>query len=209
MSTIDSDRANDTLTADRILEAARVQVRRFGEAKTNVVDIAKALGTSHTTIYRHFRSKAEVFDAIVLAAMRDEEFLGATFVEGEAPAADRLQGLVMALHRRKVERFAVDVELYLLYRRVVEDRPELIRRYAEAMTSLVAAILADGVKRGEFTITNIPAAAGVVRDAVTVFIHPAHVQAAAKAGASMELNIRRTMTVLIRAFTAGVTLDEA
>jgi len=115
----------------------------------------------------------------------------------------------MALHRRKVERFVNDMELYLLYRRVVEDRPELIRRYAEAMTSLVAAILADGVKRGEFAITNIPAAAGVVRDAVTVFIHPAHVQAAAKAGASMELNIRRTMTVLIRAFKAGVTLDEA
>lgn len=45
-----------------ILEAARVHVRRFGEQKTNVVDIAKALGTSHTTIYRHFPSKAEIFE---------------------------------------------------------------------------------------------------------------------------------------------------
>jgi len=209
MSTTDGDRLDEALTADRILEAARAQVRRFGEAKTNIVDIAKALGTSHSTIYRHFRSKADVFDAIVVAAMRDEEFLGASFVDTDAPAAERLQGLVMALHRRKVERFVGDMELYLLYRRVVEERPELIRRYAEAVTSLIAAILEDGVKRREFTIGNIAAAAGVVRDAVTVFVHPAHVQAAAKAGVSMEANLRRTMTVLIRAFTAGVTLNEA
>ena len=65
----------ETLTPERILEVAREQVRRFGEAKTNVMDIARALGTSHTTIYRHFRSKAEVFDAIIISAMRDEEEL--------------------------------------------------------------------------------------------------------------------------------------
>ena len=51
---------------EKILDAARAQVRRYGEAKTNVVDIARALGTSHTTIYRHFRSKADLLAAGVL-----------------------------------------------------------------------------------------------------------------------------------------------
>ena len=77
----DKPETGNRLTAEKILEAGRDQVRRFGRAKTNVVDIARALGTSHATIYLHFRSKAEVFSAIVASTMRDEEELARTFVD--------------------------------------------------------------------------------------------------------------------------------
>jgi AcrR family transcriptional regulator len=196
----------DALTTEKILDAARAHVRRFGEAKTNVVDIARALGTSHTTIYRHFRSKAEVFDAIVVAAMRDEEELARAFVDGPQPASERLSGLVLALHRRKRERFGNDPEIYQLYRRVVDERPDIVRGYAVAMTQLVAAILGDGVQQGEFKIDDVAAAAEVVRDAVTVFVHPAHVEAAATRGYSMERALLRVMATLIVAFKKGVSL---
>jgi len=93
---------DETLTSEKILDVARDQVRRFGEAKTNVVDIARALGTSHTTIYRHFRSKADVFDAIVGEAMRDEEELARTFVDSEGAASERLEGFVLALHNESL-----------------------------------------------------------------------------------------------------------
>src|ERR1700712_4696038 len=125
---------DDLLTPEKILEAARAQVRRFGEAKTNVVDIARSLGTSHTTIYRHFRSKAEVFDAIVSETMKDEEELAGTFVEADGPASERLTGMVVALHRRKLESLEGDPEVYQLYRRVIDERPELVRNYTDAMT---------------------------------------------------------------------------
>lgn len=201
--------AADVVTTDRILDAARALVRRFGENKTNVVDIARALGTSHTTIYRHFRSKADVFDAIVAAAMRDEEELATAFLSGPQPASVRLEALVLALHQRKHERFASDPEVYQLYRRVLDERPELVTRYAEAITRLVAAILTDGVKQREFKIDDIDAAAGVVRDSATVFVHPAHVAAAAKAGISTEAALRRVMATLTTAFRNGVTLRDA
>jgi AcrR family transcriptional regulator len=195
------------ITTARILDAAKSQIRRFGGAKTNIVDIAKALGTSHTTIYRHFRSKSEVFDAIIAEAMKDERELAQTYVAAAGKASERLLGLVVALHHRKLERFADDFEVYQLYRRVVDERPDLVRDYAEAITSLVAAILADGVRQGEFKIDNIDAAAGVVRDAMTVFVHPAHVEAAHKAGIRMEPNLRRVMATLQIAFAAGVAFD--
>ncbi|PCE25451.1 hypothetical protein BWP39_13060 [Paraburkholderia acidicola] len=200
---------DDPLTAERILDAARTHVRRFGEAKTNVVDIARVLGTSHTTIYRHFRSKAEVFDAIVTAAMRDEEELARSFTGTPQPASERLTGLLLALHRRKRERFAEDPELYQLYRRVVDERPDIVRDYAVAITRLVVEILADGVREEEFQIDDVQAAAEVVRDAVTVFVHPAHVEAAARAGISMEPAALRVIATLIRAFTVGVSFAEA
>ena len=196
---------DETLTSEKILEAARDQVRRFGEAKTNVVDIARALGRSHTSIYRHFRSKAEVFDAIVGEAMRDEEELARTFVDADGPASERLGGFVLALHRRKLERFTKDPEVYQLYRRVIDERPGLIRDYAERMTKLIARILADGVRKKEYRIDDIDAAAEVVRDAVTVYVHPALVETAAKLGYRLEPAIKRMISTLNTAFHSGFT----
>ena len=202
--TSDKPETGNALTAERILDAARDQVRRFGEAKTNVVDIARALGTSHATIYRYFRSKADVFSAIAASTMRDEEELARTFVDAPGPASERLTGLVLALHRRKLERFGNDPELYELYRRVIDDRPDLVRNYADAMTRLLAAILRDGVLQGEYRIDDVDAASEVVRDAVTVYIYPALVASAAKAGISMEQSIKRMMATLTVAFRSGV-----
>lgn len=200
---------NEAISAERILEAARVQVRRFGESKTNIVDIARSLGTSHSTIYRHFRSKADVFDALVEELMRDEETLAGTYVQAKDPAALRLEAMVLALHRRKVERFANDLEVYQLYRRVVDERPDIVQNYAVAITQLIAAILASGVDAGEFKIDDIDRAAGVVRDAVTVFVHPAHVAASVQAGISREQDLRHVISTLIAAFSVGISLRDA
>lgn len=188
----------------QILDAARDQVRRHGEAKTNVVDVARAMGTSHTTIYRHFRSKADLFDALVIEAMRDEEEMAARFAEAEGPFAERIEGMVLALHARKRERFAADPEVYGLYRRIVEERPEIIAAYSRAMTSLIARILADAKRRGEIKVDDIDAAAGVVRDAVTVFVHPAHVAAAAAANLPSEQMARNVVRTLCAGFRAGL-----
>lgn len=206
MKTNDTANGDEAISAGRILEAARIQVRRFGENKTNIVDIAQSLGTSHSTIYRYFRSKADVFDAIVEEVMRDEIALAATWVTGPQAASARLLALVLALHRRKVERFANDLEMYQLYRRVVDERPDIVQNYAVTITGLIARILAAGVEDGEFKIDDIDAAAGVVRDAAVVFVHPAHVAAAAKAGVSKEADLHRVMTTLMTAYRHGVRL---
>ena len=190
----------------QILDTARAQVRRHGEAKTNVVDIARALGTSHTTIYRHFRSKADIFDALVVEAMRDEEEMASRFVEAEGPFAERLEGMVLALHARKRERFTADAEVYGLYRRIVEERPEIIAAYSQAMTALIARILADAKKRGEIRVDDIEAAAGVVRDAVTVFVHPAHVAAAVAANLPSEKMARNVVRTICAGFRVGPEL---
>lgn len=190
----------------QILDTARAQVRRHGEAKTNVVDIARALGTSHTTIYRHFHSKADIFDALVVEAMRDEEEMASRFVEAEGPFGARLEGMVLALHARKRERFTADAEVYGLYRRIMEERPEIIAAYSQAMTALIARILADAKKRGEIRVDDIEAAAGVVRDAVTVFVHPAHVAAAVAANLPSEKMARNVVRTLCAGFRAGAQL---
>jgi hypothetical protein len=149
-----------------------------------------------------------VFDAIVAATMQDEEELARTFVESSDPASDRLLDMLLALHRRKRERFEGDPEVYALYKRIVQERPDLVRNYAEAITRPLAAILADGVRKRQFKIDDVDAAAEVVRDAVTIYVHPAHVEAAARAGISMEPSVRRMIATLVVALKKGLSLRD-
>lgn len=187
---------------DRILDTAADQVRRFGETKTNVVDIAKAMGLSHSALYRHFRSKADIFDALAARTMAEEIDLAARFAEIDGPAPERLRGLVEALHRSKRAKFGDDPEIHGLYRRIVVERPDLVAGYARRMTGLVRRLLEDGVARGEFRIPDVDVAAGVVRDAVTVFVHPAHVEQAVVAGLDVEPRLRAVVDTLLAAFEA-------
>lgn len=190
---------------DRILDTAQDLIRRFGGAKTNVVDIAQAMGLSHSAIYRHFRSKAEIFDALAAATMAEEAALAEAFVEADGPAAERLTALVLALHRSKRAKFADDPQMHALYRRIVEERPDLVLDYARRMTGLVRRVLADGVARAEFGSLDLDLAAGAFRDAVTVFVHPAHVEAAAKAGLDQEASLRAVMGILVKGLAPAGT----
>ncbi|NML77018.1 TetR/AcrR family transcriptional regulator [Rhizobium sp. S-51] len=187
---------------DRILDIAAEQVRRFGEAKTNVVDIAKAMGLSHSAIYRHFRSKADIFDALAARTMAEEADLAARFAKTDGSAAKRLRGLVVALHRSKRAKLGDDPEIHGLYRRIIAERPDLVADYAQRMTALVRQVLEDGIARGEFRIGDLDVAAGVVRDAVTVFVHPAHVEQAVVAGLDMEPRLHAVVDSLVSAFAA-------
>ncbi|GAB3955507.1 hypothetical protein GCM10027614_65040 [Micromonospora vulcania] len=52
------------LSAGRILDAAEEVLRRYGPAKATVLDVARALGVSHGSVYRHFASKAALREAV-------------------------------------------------------------------------------------------------------------------------------------------------
>lgn len=187
----------------RILDTAAEQVRRFGEAKTNVIDIARAMGLSHSAIYRHFRSKADIFDALAARTMAEEAELASRFAKADGSAEERLRGLVLALHRSKRAKLGDDPEIHGLYRRIMTERPDLVADYARRMTRLVRQVLEDGMARGEFRVADLDAAAGVVRDAVTVFVHPAHVEQAVMAGLDMEPRLQAVIDTLVAAFQSG------
>ena len=57
--------ADGALTPEQILEAAEDVLRRFGPSKATVVDVARALGVSHGSVYRHFPSKAALREAVL------------------------------------------------------------------------------------------------------------------------------------------------
>ncbi|WP_205525517.1 TetR family transcriptional regulator [Pyxidicoccus trucidator] len=162
------------LTPERILEAAEDVLRRFGPGKATVVDVARALGVSHGSVYRHFPSKAALRDAVA------EQWLGriseplAEIAEAEGPAPERLRrwfdGLVAAKRSKALD----DPELFATYQALVANAREVIAAHVASLTGQLTRIITDGVARGEFTVADPTAAARAVFDATTRFHNPAH-----------------------------------
>jgi len=188
-----------------VLEAAKNQVRRFGEAKTNMVDIARVIGVSHAALYRFYKTKSALMDAIVQEVMNDEAKLAAAYVHASGPAAQRLLGMFLDLHRRKRERFVGDREIHDLHRRILVERPDMVIDYARRITNLVQKLIEQAVERQEWKVDDTAKAAGVVCNAMITYVHPVLVAQLISAGAPVEDMLRASLTTLARAFEAGVS----
>ena len=162
------------LTADRILEAAEEVLRRFGPAKASVVDVARALGVSHGSVYRHFASKAALRDAVAERWLaRVSAPLAAVACE-DGPAPERLRrwlALLIAIKRAKV---LDDPELFATYHALATEAREVVGAHIDALVGQVARIIADGVARGEFAPCHPAVEGRAVLNATARFHDPAH-----------------------------------
>jgi len=168
--------ADIPLTRDRILATAEDVIRRFGPAKANVVDVARALGVSHAAVYRHVATKADLRDRVVgrwaEATMPPLRAIAA--MRGSAPK--RLRQLFDALIAVKRRRAAEDPELFAAYRTLAADAQSVATAHVDELVGLAATIIRSGVKEGTFRSVNPVAAGRAVLFATSRFHHPAHAE---------------------------------
>jgi AcrR family transcriptional regulator len=162
------------LTSERILEAAEDVLRRFGPAKATVVDVARALEVSHGSVYRHFPSKAALRDAVAERWLaRISEPLEVVARE-DGPATERLRRWLELLIASKRSLALEDPELFETYVQLVAESREVVASHVETLAGQLAAIVADGVQRGEFADVNPVMAGRAVFDATARFHNPVH-----------------------------------
>jgi AcrR family transcriptional regulator len=162
------------LTPDQILEVAEDVLRRFGPAKATVVDVARALGVSHGSVYRHFPSKAALRDAVTERWLaRISEPLAAVAAEA-GPAPERLRRWLDLLISSKRSRAFDDPELFATYMALVADARDVVKAHVDTLVGQLTRIIAAGVAQGEFTVTRPAEAGRAVFDATARFHNPAH-----------------------------------
>lgn len=171
----------ETLTPERILEATEDVLRRYGPAKATVVDVARALGVSHGSVYRHFRTKAALREAVTQRWLdQSHARLEAIAEGGDAPAAERLRGWLAELFAAKRRKAGGDPELFATYQALVAEHSGVVDEHIVSMVAQLAVIICQGVADGQFD----PAAgadaqtaartARAVWDASARFHDPAH-----------------------------------
>src|SRR5579883_1801914 len=85
------------LALDKILATAEDVIRRFGPAKATVVDVARALGVSHTAVHKHVGSKAGLRDLVVGRWLEATVAPLRAIAAERGPAPKRLRKLIDAL----------------------------------------------------------------------------------------------------------------
>lgn len=178
--------ASETLTAERILEVTEEVLRRHGPAKATVVDVARALGVSHGTVYRHFRTKAALREAVTKRWLdRTSEKLSRVVAEGGDPEAlvrDWLAGLFEA----KRNKACGDPELFATYSVLTGETGQMVGHHIADLTGQLTEIIRAGVASGAFTVPDPAVAARAVFQATGRFHDPAYVDEWQKPGAEAE-----------------------
>ncbi|KIF74351.1 TetR family transcriptional regulator [Streptomyces sp. 150FB] len=167
--------AAETLTAERILEATEEVLRRYGPAKATVVDVARVLGVSHGSVYRHFRTKAALREAVTARWLRRTEAMLEEITE--APAADtpeKLRHWLLALFDSKRRKAGGDPEMFATYNELGEGSGGVIEAHLGILTGQLTRILEEGVRAGEFSAPDPAGSAGAVFAATARFHDPGY-----------------------------------
>jgi AcrR family transcriptional regulator len=163
-----------TLTREQILTAAEDVLRRFGPTKATVIDVARALGVSHGSVYRHFASKAALRDAVTAQwlARVTTPLLG--IVHDRGPAIPRLRRWFDLLMKAKRARALEEPELFATYIQLASESRNVVNLHVEVMVQQLSQIVADGIISGEIDSVDPPLTARALFDATARFHHPAH-----------------------------------
>jgi AcrR family transcriptional regulator len=147
------------LTPERILEAAEDVLRRYGPAKANVVDVARALGVSHGSVYRHFPSKAALRDAVTERWLAGISTPLEAVAEEESPAPERLPRWLDLLVSTKRRKALDDPELFATYIGLTAEAREVVKAHVDTLVGQLTRIIADGVTRRELETEDAASAA--------------------------------------------------
>ncbi|MFE4670010.1 TetR family transcriptional regulator [Streptomyces sp. NPDC056716] len=145
---------SETLTTERILEVTEEVLRRHGPAKATVVDVARALGVSHGSVYRHFRTKAALREAVTKRWLdRTSERLSVIAGEHSDPE-ERLRSWLWALFDAKRRKAGEDPELFATYMVLVDEAVQAVDDHVTDLTAQLTRIVGDGVATGVFSTSD-------------------------------------------------------
>ncbi|MGW2819789.1 TetR family transcriptional regulator [Streptomyces sp. NPDC001443] len=166
--------STETLTAERILEATEEVLRRHGPEKATVVDVARALGVSHGSVYRHFRTKAALREAVTKRWLdRTAEGLAA-FAYGPGDPEARLRDWLRSLFDAKRRKAGGDPELFATYQVLAAESAEAVAAHIADLTGQLTRIVEEGVGTGAFAVPDPAAAARAVFQASGRFHDPGY-----------------------------------
>ncbi|MBE9191211.1 TetR family transcriptional regulator [Gloeocapsopsis crepidinum LEGE 06123] len=155
-----------------ILTTAEAHLRRYGYARTTVSEIARACGMSHANVYRFFKAKADIIDAVIEQWLRQTEIALQAIATQQIPAVAKLKAYVLELYRIKRQECATEQELFETFTTILQEHRTVVAQHIQAIRAILKEILRSGVQTGELQIIDLERATNAVWDATLKFHHP-------------------------------------
>ncbi|MFG2519817.1 TetR family transcriptional regulator [Streptomyces sp. NPDC048527] len=183
--------ATETLTTERILEVTEEVLRRHGPAKATVVDVARALGVSHGSVYRHFGTKAQLREAVTKRWLdRTTDELQLLMSDGSLSSPALLRQWFSTLFAAKRRKAGDDPQLFATYQVLISENSRVVELHVGELITQLDHIIQDGVAKGQFRLPHADPAltARAVFDATNRFHDPAYAGEWQRAGIDAEFN---------------------
>jgi AcrR family transcriptional regulator len=165
----------EPLEAEAIVSAAEEVLRRHGPEKTTVLDVARLLGVSHGSVYRHFPSKAALREAVIRRWLdRVREDLAAAVQDSELTPPGRLLALLTAMFAAKRAKAREDPELFATFRVLAAEHSTVSTAHVAFLLDEIRAIVVDGIAGGDFAPGEPEMIARAIFNATTRFHDPTH-----------------------------------
>lgn len=160
-------------TREQIIASAAERFQKYGYGKTNVAEIAADCCMSPGNLYRYFKNKADIAEAIMRRAVDEVMSELRRIAEDESrPACQRLRDFIlreMSLTYHQIDTFPTLLEQV---RDPQGKGPLLAHEYMDAARELIAGILGAGNRSGEFDVDDVDEVAGHIQSATDLFRYP-------------------------------------
>jgi len=165
----------EPLDAETIVSATEEVLRRHGPEKTTVLDVARLLGVSHGSVYRHFRSKAALREAVIRRWLdRVQEDLAVAIQNPELTPPDRLRGLLTTMFAVKWAKAREDPELFATFRVLAAEHSTVSSAHVAFLLAQIRGIVVDGIAGGDFAAGEPEVIARAIFNATSRFHDPTH-----------------------------------
>lgn len=169
----------EPLDPETILSATEDVLRRHGPEKATVLDVARVLGVSHGSVYRHFPSKAALREAVIqrwLDRSRADYTVAVREAGAELPPPERLRGLLTTIFSLKWAKAQEDPELFETFRVLAMEHSAVPSAHVANLLAQIRAVVADGITGGDFADGEPDVLARAIFDATSRFHSPIHAE---------------------------------
>src|SRR2546423_420190 len=187
-------------TRARIIESAEALFRRLGFAKTTVADIAAELGMSPANVYRFFRSKNAIVEAICQRCLGALDGKAWEVARSRAPAAERIARLFVEIFNYHKDNLITEKRVHDIVLVAMENNWDAIGKHTEVIRTVIEVILRDGIASGEFDHVDPRETSILIKQSMIAFCHPLMVAERLREGDG-EAEVRQSARFLVRAIT--------
>ncbi|MDD4032941.1 MAG: TetR/AcrR family transcriptional regulator [Bacteroidales bacterium] len=144
--------SKEDLLREEAIQAAQKLFQQYGFQKTTMEDIARAMGRGKSTLYCYYKSKDELFDAVVVSEMEEVFWKTQEAVEAFVSAEEKLRSYFSVFFKEMKGR----INLYRIVRgELANDSLSIEKKLAEKFNtkevSSVHKILQLGIEQKEFS----------------------------------------------------------
>ncbi len=141
----------EEIIKDEAVKAAQALFQQYGLHKTTMEDIAKAMGRGKSTLYYYYKSKDEIFEAVIIKEIEEVFEKTKNAINAQTLAEDKLK-LYFAVLIKEVKSKS---NLYYILRGELKDNYTqvniVIKKFNTQDVKIVKEILLLGIANGEFS----------------------------------------------------------